>query len=88
MRSASESDYRLEVRNAATALMKTKYSPASRSHWSVFRVVDAFADDRPVANTPRFFIGSDGLATMAFSDIRGRISYQHFPAGDYVTGSL
>jgi HEAT repeat protein len=86
--SVSQKDHRLEVRQAAAEAGKAPFAPAARENWTVFRVVDAKADDKAVAQEARFFVGSDGIATAAHTDQRGRIVYEHFPAGSYVSGAL
>lgn len=86
--SASKLDHRIEVQRAAIDASTAAFSPAPRDNWTVFRIVDAKADDRAVPQEARFFVGSDGIATVAHSDQRGRIVYEHFPAGRYIAGAL
>lgn len=85
---ASKEDFRNEVREAATAVLKAPFAPAAESRWAVFRIVDPLRDDRPVSQEARFFVGADGIARVGFSDLRGRIYSQKFPEGPYVQGPL
>ncbi len=84
----SQQDPHDQVRSAALAIKSTGFHPGARDNWSVFRVVDPQADDKAVSQEARFFVGGDGLATVSFSDARGRIVYQHFPSGSFVEGAL
>jgi len=88
LQTASENDRSAKVRAVAKALLAQPFSPAPRSGWRVFRVIDPDQDDAPVRRTARFFVGNDGVATVSFSDHRGRIVYEHFPLGDFVEGAL
>jgi HEAT repeat protein len=85
---AAKSEHNAQVRQTALLAGKSVFVPAKRDRWTVFRIVDAKADDKAVAAESRFFVGTDGLATAATSDPRGRIVYEHFAAGPYVTGAL
>ncbi len=85
---AQTEDFRREVRDAATAALKTPFAPETKTRWAVFRVVDPLRDDTPVAQEARFFVGSDGIARVGVSDIRGRIYTQNFPEGPFVQGPL
>jgi len=80
---AIEKDDRREVRDAAKDLQRSPFLPKPRAHWAVFRIVDPLHDDRPVAGESRFVVAADGIATVTFSDIRGRIYLQSFPEGAY-----
>ncbi len=88
LKAASENDRSANVRSVAKALLAEPFSPAPRSGWRVFRVIDPDQDDAPVRRTARFFVGNDGVATVSFSDHRGRIVYEHFPHGEFVEGAL
>ncbi len=85
---AAKTEHRPLVRNAALDAASGPFVPAKRDNWTVFRIVDANADDKAVAEEGRFFVGADGIATAASSDARGRIVYEHFPSGSYVAGAL
>jgi HEAT repeat protein len=84
----AKTEHRPLVRQAAIDAASGAFVPAKRDNWTVFRIVDARADDKAVAEEGRFFVGADGIATAASSDSRGRIVYEHFPAGPYVAGAL
>ncbi|MCE9578322.1 MAG: hypothetical protein K8W52_34665, partial [Deltaproteobacteria bacterium] len=66
------------VRAAATA------APAAiaRGEWRSFYVVDAETDDSPVRQEPYALLGADGWAWATYTDARGEIASEHFPAGD------
>ncbi len=85
---AATSDAQREVREVAKALLKTRFVPAKRSEWKVFRIVDPLRDDRPVAQEAHFFVGSDGIATVTYSDMRGRMVHTTFPDGPFWHGTL
>jgi HEAT repeat protein len=84
----AKTEHRPLVRQAAIDAASGAFVPAKRDNWTVFRIVDARADDKAVAEEGRFFVGADGIATAARSHSRGRIVYQHCPAGPYVAGAL
>lgn len=84
----AEKDAHADVRQAAKARIKQPFQPKARDNWMVFRVVDSKADDKPVPRELRFFVGSDGVATVAHSDALGRIVYQDFPPGPFVEGAV
>jgi HEAT repeat protein len=84
----AKTEHRPLVRKAALEAATAAFVPAKRDRWTVFRIVDAKADDKAVAEEGRFFVGADGIATAASSDARGRIVYEHFAPGAYVAGAL
>lgn len=53
-----------------------------RDEWRTFYVVDALLDDAPVAQDPYVVVGSDGLAWATYTDAKGEIVSEQFPAGD------
>jgi hypothetical protein len=53
-----------------------------RGEWRSFYVVDPDADDSPVRQEPYFVIAGDGLAWATYTDARGELTSEHFPAGD------
>ena len=60
-------------------------SPAAavaRDEWRIFYVVDPSADDAPARQEPYFLVGADGLVWATYTDARGDITTEHFPAGD------
>lgn len=74
------------VREAARALAKpataAPVSPAGRSEWRTFYVVDPGADDAPVRQEPYFVHTADGLVWASYTDARGQLDSEHVPAGD------
>jgi HEAT repeat protein len=81
---ASESDRDERVRAEAKASLSVPSPTPARDEWRVFYVVDASSADRPVREEPYFVIGGDGLAWATYTDLRGHITAEHFPAGDAV----
>jgi hypothetical protein len=71
---------------AAAATVAGQAPPAvpRRSEWRAFYVVDPSADDRPVRQEPYFIVGSDHLIWATYTDARGEIATEHFPAGDAI----
>ncbi|MCB9563647.1 MAG: HEAT repeat domain-containing protein [Kofleriaceae bacterium] len=69
---------------AAAALAGELTAPPPRDEWRVFYVVDPTADDKPVKAEPYFVLGADGLAWATYTDARGDIVTEHFPAGDAI----
>lgn len=69
---------------AAAAAAAKKGAPAvpPRTEWRSFYVVDPSADDRPVRQEPYFIVGADHLVWATYTDARGEIATEHFPAGD------
>ena len=80
---AATSDRDAEVQAAAKVATEGKAAPA-RDEWRVFYVVDPSTDDKPVREEPYFVIGDDGLVWATYTDARGQIVSEHFPAGDAV----
>ena len=64
--------------------MTKESSWTPRNEWRSFYVVDPDADDSPVRQEPYFVIGGDGLGWATYTDARGEITSEHFPAGDAV----
>ncbi|HVV81545.1 MAG TPA: hypothetical protein VHE35_00655, partial [Kofleriaceae bacterium] len=71
------------VRAAADPAAAARPAPA-RDEWRVFQVVDPAVDDAPVREEPYFVIGADGYAWATYTDRRGLIASESFPAGDAV----
>ncbi len=88
IKKAAIDDVRSEVCGVASTLGTAKHAPPKRSEWSVFRIIDPLRDDRPVSQRARFFIGSDGIAIVSYSDVRGRMLLAPFPEGPYWQGAL
>lgn len=72
------------VRAAAQAALAGAFEPPARSAWRSFLIVDPDRDDLPVPQAAYFLLGADGLVTAHYSDARGYVSEEQFPAGDYV----
>lgn len=73
------------VREAVAAARGGKLAPPPpRDEWRVFYVVDPATDDRPVREEPYFLIGDDGLVWATYTDARGQVTAEHFPAGDAI----
>ncbi len=53
-----------------------------RDEWRTFYVVDALLDDAPVVQDAYAVVGSDGLAWATYTDAKGEIVSEQFPAGD------
>ena len=45
-------------------------------------MVDALLDDAPVVQDAYAIVGSDGLAWATYTDAKGEIVSEQFPAGD------
>jgi hypothetical protein len=82
LESAAEADRDENVRTAAKAAIAGPAAQPPRDEWRVFYVVDASSADRPVREEPYIVIGSDGIAWATYTDLRGHITAEHFPAGD------
>jgi hypothetical protein len=67
---------------AATAAKKAAPVVPPRTEWRSFYVVDPSADDRPVRQEAYFIVGADHLVWATYTDARGEIATEHFPAGD------
>lgn len=67
------------VRTAAAAPLAP--SPG-RDEWRVFQVVDPALDDAPVREEPYVVLGADGWAWASYTDRRGLLVTESFPAGD------
>lgn len=82
---AAQHDREPSVRQAAAAALAGD-APAAppRDEWRLFYVVDAAADDKPVKQEPYFVLGADGLAWATYTDARGDIASEHFPAGEAI----
>jgi len=59
-------------------------APPAAREWRSFYVVDPDADDAPVRQEPYFIRRSDGLSWATYTDARGEMTAEHFPAGDAV----
>jgi HEAT repeat protein len=70
------------VAAAAVAAKKAAPPAIARSEWRSFYVVDPSADDRPVRQEAYFIVGDDQLIWATYTDARGEIATEHFPAGD------
>lgn len=84
---AAEGDREEKVRaeaKAALAGKTVKVASVPRAEWRVFYVVDASSADRPVKEEPYLVIGADGLAWATYTDLRGHVTAEHFPAGDAI----
>lgn len=79
---AASSDRDDQVRAAAAATTPAAAPP--RDEWRVFYVVDPSADDKAVREEPYFVIGADALVWATYTDARGELAAEHFPAGDAV----
>ena len=79
---AAASDRVPAVRDAAAA---GTTAPPARDEWRVFQIVDAALDDAPVREEPYVVVGADGYAWATYTDRRGLIVSESFPAGDAIT---
>jgi hypothetical protein len=59
----------------------------ARREWRSFYVVDPEADDASVRQEPYFLRGGDRLVWATYTDARGEITSEHFPAGDAVVAA-
>lgn len=82
--SARDQDPDPRVRAAAQAALAGAFEPPARSEWRSFLIVDPDRDDLPVSQAAYFLLAPDGLVTAHYSDARGYISEEQFPAGDYI----
>lgn len=82
LRLAADDDRDEAVRGAAGAAMAGPPATPARDEWRVFYVVDATSDDKPVREEPYLLVGSDGLVWATYTDLRGHITTERFPAGD------
>ncbi len=78
---AAVRDRATTVHDAATAALT---APPARDEWRVFQVVDPAVDDAPVREEPYLAIGADGYAWASYTDRRGLIVSESFPAGDAI----
>lgn len=78
---AAETDAAESVRQAARG---DAAAPPERGEWRSFYVVDPSDDDAPVEQEPYFLAASDGLVTAHYTDARGLVGEERFPAGDHV----
>jgi HEAT repeat protein len=69
---------------AAAAAKKAAPAYPARTEWRTFYVVDPSADDRPVRQEPYFVVGGDAIVWATYTDPRGELSTEHFPAGDAI----
>ena len=76
-----------ELARHALAGQTTALPVAARDEWRIFYVVDPSADDAPARQEPYFIVGADGLVWATYTDARGDITTEHFPAGDAVVMS-
>lgn len=56
----------------------------ARDEWRTFYVVDPALDDKPIAQAPHAVIGSDAIVWATYTDAKGEIVSEQFPAGDAV----
>jgi HEAT repeat protein len=61
-----------------------KAAPVARREWRSFYVVDPEADDAAVRQEPYFLRGADRLVWATYTDARGEITTERFPAGPAV----
>lgn len=81
---ARDEDPDPRVRAAAQAALTGAFEPPARSEWRSFLIVDPDRDDLPVPQAAYFLLAADGLVTAHYSDARGYVSEEQFPAGDHV----
>jgi HEAT repeat protein len=79
---AADTDTDAAVKAAAKAAQAGVPGLSARDHWVVFYVVEPMADDAPVRQEPYFVQTPDGLVWATYTDARGFLSSEHFPAGD------
>ena len=73
---------RLSINTGTAAATEPAGATPARDEWRVFQVVDPAVDDAPVREEPYVAIGADGYAWATYTDRRGLIVSEHFPAGD------
>ena len=83
-KSAQKSDRDALVRKAAYALESGPFSPAERTDWRNFHVVDKNRADAPIRQEPYFVLAADGLVTAYYTDLRGLFIEERFPPGEYL----
>ncbi len=88
LKDAQKDDPYEHLRELAGLLLDAPFSPQKRTQWATFRIVDPDLQGTPLPQSARFFIPSDGLARVSYSDKRGRITYEHFPEGEFVQGAM
>jgi HEAT repeat protein len=81
---ARDQDPDPRVRAAAQAVLSDASEIPARSEWRSFLIVDPDRDDLPVPQAAYFLLAPDGLVTAHYSDARGYVGEEQFPAGDYV----
>ena len=79
---AANSDPDPTVRAAATAARSKVPAIPARTEWRLFYVVDPGADDAMVRQEQYFVHGPDDLVWASYTDSRGYLTAEHFPAGD------
>lgn len=79
---AAKGDADPAVRAAATAAHGKAPALPARTEWRLFYVVDPGADDAVVRQEQYFVHGADDLVWASYTDARGYLSVEHFPAGD------
>jgi len=82
LRTAADADRDPAVRAAATAALAGRAKAPARDEWRVFYVVDASTTDKPVREEPYVVIGADGLVWATYTDLRGMVATERFPAGE------
>ncbi len=82
IRTAADADRAEPVRTAATSALAGRPATPARNEWRVFYVVDAATTDKLVREEPYVLIGADGLIWATYTDLRGMVVSEHFPAGD------
>ena len=79
---AAQSDPDPTVKAAATAAHGKLPALPPRTEWRLFYVVDPGADDAMVRQEQYFVHAPDGIVWASYTDSRGYLTVEHFPAGD------